>query len=59
LLNSGPWNLEYRADLFNAFNNPYLSVSGTNFLNLSSPGFGLYDTAAASRRIQMALKLNW
>jgi len=59
LLNSGPWNLEYRADLFNAFNNPYLSVSGTNFLNLSSPGFGLYSTAAASRRIQMALKLNW
>jgi hypothetical protein len=49
----------FRADLFNAFNNPYLSVSGTNFLNLSSPGFGLYDTAASSRRIQMALKLNW
>ena len=58
-LGSGPWNLEYRADLFNAFNNPYLSVSGTNFLTLSSPSFGVYNTAAASRRIQMALKINW
>lgn len=58
-LRSGPWNLEYRADSFNIFNNPYLSVTGNDYRNLSSPNFGAYNTAAASRRIQMALKVTW
>lgn len=59
VLDSGPVSLEYRADFLNALNNRYLSVAGNDYRTLGSSGFGLYNTAAHSRRIQMALRLVW
>lgn len=58
-LDSGPWNLELRADLFNVFNIPFLTAAGDDFRNLASPLFGQANTAAPSRRMQMALRLTW
>lgn len=58
-LDSGPFRLEYRADILNALNNRYLSVLGNDYRTLGSSGFGLYNTAAISRRVQMSLRLNW
>jgi len=58
-LGSGPWNAEFRADLLNAFNVPYLFPAGDDYRNLASPSFGLANSAGASRRIQMALRLTW
>lgn len=58
-LGSGPWNAELRADLLNVFNVPYVYPSGDDYRNLSSASFGLANSAAASRRVQMALRLTW
>ena len=58
-LGSGPWRLEFRTDLFNIFNVPYLTAAGDDFRNLASPNFGLANGAGATRRIQMALRLAW
>ncbi len=58
-LESGPLALDFRADFFNAFNTAYLTASGSDFRTLSSPTFGLYNAAGASRRIQLAFRLEW
>jgi hypothetical protein len=56
---SGPYNLEFRTDFFNALNIPFLTATGNEWRTLSSESFGLYNAAAASRRIQMSLRLSW
>ncbi len=56
---TGPVGLEFRADLFNVFNVPYLTAAGDDFRNLASPNFGLANAAGAARRVQMALRLTW
>jgi len=56
---SGPWKAEIRADLFNIFNTPYLYPSGDDYRNLASQAFGLANSAGATRRIQMALRITW
>lgn len=58
-LGSGPWTLQFRAELFNVFNIPFLTAQGNAWRTLNSPGFGLWNAAAASRRAQLALKLLW
>lgn len=58
-LGAGPIRLEYRADIFNVFNTPYLTAAGDDYRNVSSPNFGIVNAAGATRRIQMALRLTW
>lgn len=56
---SGPWEAEFRADFFNVFNTPFLTASGGDFSNVSTPRFGLYNSAGPGRKVQLALKLTW
>ncbi|MGH9937435.1 MAG: hypothetical protein ACREAM_14405, partial [Blastocatellia bacterium] len=49
-------NLELRAELFNAFNNPSFSIPGT--LSTSSTQFGVI-TSAGSRNIQVSARINF
>jgi hypothetical protein len=58
-LDSGPWSIEFRADLFNIFNTPYLFPAGDDYRNLATPSFGLANSAGAARRIQLALRAAW
>ncbi len=58
-LGSGPWSLEYRADLFNIFNTVFLTAAGDNFRTVSDPSFGIFNAAGTTRRIQMSLRLTW
>ena len=51
--------VEFRTDLFNIFNVPFLTAAGDDFRNLSSPLFGQTNAAAPSRRLQMSLRLTW
>ncbi len=59
VLGSGPWALQFRSELYNAFNNPYLRPSSDNWRTVSSAGFGLLNSAAPSRNLQLALRLVW
>lgn len=58
-LGSGPWKLHFRWEFFNIFNNPFFTASGNSWRTVSSPAFGQPNSAAASRRMQLALKLIW
>jgi hypothetical protein len=57
-----PWpaettNLEFRTEMFNAFNTPQFANPDNNF---SSPTFGIISATAVNPRIvQFALKLNF
>lgn len=59
LLGSGPWNLQFRTEAYNVFNTPYLTVSGNGWRTVSSGQFAVINSAGATRRLQLALKLNW
>lgn len=58
-LGSGPWNLQFRAELYNVFNIPFLTAQGDAWRTVSSGAFGLYNAAGATRRVQLALRLSW
>jgi hypothetical protein len=58
-LGSGPWDLQLRAEMYNVFNHPYLTVAGNAWRTLGSPAFGLYNSAGATRHMQMAIRLTW
>lgn len=58
-LDSGPWNLQFRAEMYNIFNVPFLSAQGNNWRTVSSPAFGFANAAGITRRVQFALKLTW
>ncbi len=58
-LGSGPWNLQGRLEIFNVFNTPFLTAQGDGWRTLSSPVFGQYNAAGATRRLQIALRLVW
>jgi hypothetical protein len=58
-LGSGPWALQFRGEIFNAFNNPYLSPAGDNWRTVASTGFGLLNSAGPTRNVQLALRLVW
>jgi hypothetical protein len=61
---SGPWKLQFRAEMYNIFNIPFLTASGNawrtvpQFPSSSSP-FGAVNAAGNSRKMQLALKLSW
>ena len=53
----GRWNLQYRLEMFNAFNTTQFGGPGTT---VGAGNFGVIGgTAVSPRQIQMALKLNW
>jgi len=52
----GRLNLQYRLEMFSAFNRPLFSGPATL---VGSPAFGTINGAGGSRQIQMALKLLW
>jgi hypothetical protein len=53
----GRLNLQYRLEMFNAFNTPQFAAPGAS---LNTAAFGVISgTAVAPRQIQMALKLLW
>jgi len=56
---SGPWALQFRTEAYNIFNNSYLRPSGDNWRTVTSTSFGLLNSAAPSRSLQLALKLVW
>ncbi len=58
-LGSGPWTLQFRAEVYNVFNIPFLTATGDTWRTLSSPAFGQYNSAGATRRMQFALRLSW
>jgi hypothetical protein len=49
----GPRALEFRLDLFNAFNTPQFGIPGRT---LGAPGFGQITTTGAAREIQLGLR---
>lgn len=49
-------NLQYRVEMFGAFNTPQFSGPATT---VGSNSFGVISGASGARTIQMALKLNW
>lgn len=58
-LGSGPWNLQFRAEMYNIFNIPFLTAQGNNWRTVSSPTFGSSNAAGITRRVQFALRLSW
>ena len=56
---STPLTLELRADAFNVFNIPFLTATGSNWNTISSPAFGLVNTAGNTRKVQIAAKLTF
>jgi hypothetical protein len=58
-LSSGPWALQFRTEAYNIFNHPYLEPSGDNWRTVSSTGFGILNSSAPPRNLQLALRLVW
>ncbi|MFB3815198.1 MAG: carboxypeptidase regulatory-like domain-containing protein [Terriglobales bacterium] len=58
-LGSGPWNLQFRAELYNIFNVPFKTAQGDGWRSVSSSSFGQYNAAGITRRVQLALRLTW
>ena len=58
-LGSGPVVLQLRTEAYNVFNTPFLTAQGDNWRTLSSPSFGLYNAAGATRRLQFGARLTW
>jgi hypothetical protein len=56
---SGPWTLQFRAEIYNIFNTPFLTAQGDAWRTVTSSSFGTVNAAGISRKIQLALKLNW
>jgi hypothetical protein len=56
---SGPWKLQFRAEMYNIFNTPFLTASGDGWRTITSSSFGTVNAAGISRKIQLALRLSW
>ncbi len=50
------WRLQFRGEMFNAFNHPNFGVPGRTF---DGPGFGVVSSASAGRQIQFGLRLTF
>jgi hypothetical protein len=59
VMGSGPYALEFRGDLFNVFNVPFVTATGNEWRTVSSPQFLVFNAAGAARRVQMSLRLTW
>ena len=58
-LSSGPWNLQFRAEMYNVFNIPFLTAQGNNWRTVSSSSFASPNAVGITRRVQFALRLTW
>ncbi len=58
-MGSGPWNLQFRAEMSNVFNHAILTASGVNYRTVSSAAFGVLNSATATRSMTMVLRLVW
>lgn len=47
-------HLQFRLEMFNAFNHPYFGLPGHTF---GAPGFGVVSSARAGRTMQLGLRL--
>ncbi|HLB88659.1 MAG TPA: hypothetical protein VJK29_13495 [Terriglobales bacterium] len=56
---SGPWNLQFRAEMYNVFNVPFLTAQGDAWRTITSKSFGQVNAAGIPRKIQLALRLTW
>jgi len=56
---SGPWILQFRAEMYNIFNVPFLTAQGDAWRTITSSSFGTVNTAGIPRKMQLALKLSW
>jgi hypothetical protein len=56
---SGPWKLQFRAEMYNIFNIPFLTAQGDAWRTLTSKTFGQVNAAGIPRKIQLALRLVW
>ena len=56
---SGPWKLQFRAEMYNIFNTPFLTAQGDTWRTLSSKSFGQVNAAGIPRKMQFALRLSW
>lgn len=56
---SGPWKLQFRAEMYNIFNIPFLTAQGDAWRTITSSSFGTVNAAGISRKMQLALKLSW
>ncbi len=56
---SGPWTLQFRAELYNIFNIPFKTAQTDAWRSVSSPSFAQYNAAGITRRVQFALRLMW
>ncbi len=58
-MGSGPLVLQLRAEAYNVFNIPFLTAQTDSWRTVASPSFSKYNTAAATRRLQFAVRLSW
>lgn len=56
---SGPWKLQFRAEMYNVFNIPFLTAQGDAWRTITSSTFGAVSAAGNARKMQLALKLSW
>jgi hypothetical protein len=56
---SGPWKLQFRAEMYNIFNLPFLTAQGDAWRTITSSSFGTVNAAGNARKMQLALKLSW
>ncbi len=56
---SGPWKLQFRAEMYNIFNLPFLTAQGDAWRTITSSSFGTVNAAGIPRKMQLALKLSW
>jgi hypothetical protein len=56
---SGPWKLQFRAEMYNIFNTPFLTAQGNGWRTVNSSNFGTVNFAGNARKMQLALRLSW
>jgi hypothetical protein len=57
---SGPWKLQFRAEMYNIFNIPFLTTQSDAWRTVSSSSsFGTVNAAGNARKMQLGLKLSW
>ncbi|MBZ5616450.1 MAG: carboxypeptidase-like regulatory domain-containing protein [Acidobacteriia bacterium] len=56
---SGPWKLQFRAEMYNIFNLPFRTAQGDAWRTITSSSFGTVNAAGNARKMQLALKLSW